>query len=60
MVKPFKTRPVNLSTKKAPGFCITCSAIATTEALFQFEGVVVVQRFCDKCLPMADYVVGAH
>jgi len=54
-MKPFETRPAKASTKKAPGFCIICSKVATTEALFQLEGAVVIQRFCDVCLPKADY-----
>ena len=53
MVKPFKTRPVD--PKKSPGFCVICSALATTQALFQLEDAVIIQRYCDKCLPKADY-----
>lgn len=53
MVKPFETRPVN--PKKSPGFCIICSATATTEALFRVPDAAVIQRYCDKCLPKADY-----
>lgn len=53
--KPFLTRPVTLGTKKMPGFCIRCSAIATTEALFQLDDAVVIQRYCDGCLTHAEY-----
>jgi hypothetical protein len=60
VVKPFEKRPVSLSTKKSPGLCIVCSAIATTEALFKVENVTVVQRYCDKCLPKADYKIGTR
>jgi hypothetical protein len=55
MVKPFEIRPASLSTKQAPGFCIMCAAAATKIALFQIEGAVIIQRYCDKCLPKADY-----
>ena len=55
MIKPFETRPAVSSTKKTSGFCITCSKIATKEALFQLDGAVVVQRYCDDCLPNAQY-----
>ncbi|MGI0005728.1 MAG: hypothetical protein ACREAI_04880 [Nitrososphaera sp.] len=55
MKKPFQTRPTSLGTKKSPGFCVTCSAIATTEALFKLEDAIVIQRYCDKCLPNAEY-----
>jgi hypothetical protein len=34
--------------------------MATTEALFQLEDAVVIQRFCDKCLPKANYEIGTH
>lgn len=53
--KPFQTRPTSLGTKKSPGFCVTGSAVATTEALFKLEDAIVIQRYCDKCLPNAEY-----
>jgi hypothetical protein len=55
MVRPFQTRPALHSTKKSPGFCITCGEIATTEALFKLEGAMIIQRYCDKCLSSAQY-----
>jgi hypothetical protein len=60
VMKPFETRSAMSSGKRAPGFCILCGKIATTEALFQLNDAVVIQRFCDACLPKADYEVGAH
>ena len=60
VVKPFETRSAISSTKKSPGFCITCGKVATTEALFRVEGAIIIQRFCDKCLPKADYEIGTH
>lgn len=54
-MKPFETKPAQENTKKSPGFCIVCGAIATTQALFKVPGALIVQRFCDKCLPKADY-----
>ena len=44
-----------MGTSKSPGFCITCSAIATTEALFKVDGVIMVRRYCNKCVSKADY-----
>jgi hypothetical protein len=55
MTKPFETRPAMSSTKKAPGFCITCAAVATTEALFKLEDAIIIQRYCDGCLSDAKY-----
>ncbi len=55
MLRPYQTRPALHTTKKSSGFCITCGEIATTEALFKLEGAMIVQRYCDKCLPSARY-----
>jgi hypothetical protein len=57
MVKPFKTRPASAGTNKSPGFCVVCAAVATTEALFQLQDAVIIQRYCDKCLPDAQYKI---
>ena len=57
MTKPFETRPVTMGTKKSAGFCVMCSAVATTEALFKVPDAVIIQRYCDACLPKADYVL---
>ena len=55
MLRPYQTRPALHTTKKSPGFCITCGGIATTEALFKLEGAMIIQRYCDKCLSNAQY-----
>lgn len=55
MVKPFQTRPVIYGTKKLAGFCVRCGTIASVEALFKIPDAIVVQRYCDGCLPKADY-----
>ena len=57
MTKPFETRPVTMGTKKSAGFCVSCSAVATVEALFKVPDAVIIQRYCDACLPKADYVL---
>ena len=58
VVKRFETRPATMSTKQSPGFCVTCSKVATIVALFQLEHVVIIQRYCDGCLPKANYEIG--
>jgi hypothetical protein len=58
MIKPFETRPAVESTKKLPGFCVLCGSVATTMALFQLKDAVIIQRYCDKCLPKAGYEEG--
>lgn len=60
VVKPYQTRPAVLGTNKMPGFCITCSAVATTEALFKVEGIIMLRRYCNKCVTGADYEMGKY
>lgn len=50
MAKPYETRPAKSSIKKVFGFCITCAATATTEALFKLEDAMVIQKYCEACL----------
>lgn len=57
-MKPFEKRPAANGSSKSPGFCIVCSAVATTEALFQLEDAVILQRYCDKHIGDANYSVG--
>jgi len=55
VLKPFQTRVATMKTSKVPLYCVICSARATTEALFQLEGCIVVQKYCDRCLDKAEY-----
>lgn len=55
VAKPFKTTPLEVSRKKQPGICTICSGPATTQALFDVGEAVLVRKYCDKCLPKADY-----
>ena len=50
-------RPVTMGTKKTVGFCVICSAVATTEALLKVPDAAIIQRFCDACPPKANYVL---
>ena len=54
-MQPFETRPEIISTKKLPGFCIVCSDVATTKAIFQLEDATIIWRYCDKHLADASY-----
>lgn len=60
MVKPYETRPATSSIKKASGYCILCGKVATKEALFHVEGAVIIQRYCDICVPKANYEMDAR
>src|SRR5574341_735387 len=57
VVKPSQTRPATPGRKGSTGYCVSCSAVATKEALFKLEGAIVIQRYCNKCLPKADYKI---
>jgi hypothetical protein len=32
-----------------PKFCVTCGNIATKEALFNVDGAVLIEKYCDSC-----------
>jgi hypothetical protein len=55
--KPYHTRAIVARRNKTAGVCGACSAIATTEALFQLEECVLIRKYCDKCLPDAEYEI---
>lgn len=59
-IRPYQVRPALAGTKKSAGFCIICATVATTEALFQLDGAVIIQRYCDTCLSDAKYTTGSH
>lgn len=52
-VKPSTVRPAARS-KRGNGSCVRCSAPATVDAIFEVEGVEVLQKYCDVCLPNAE------
>jgi hypothetical protein len=30
-------------------FCVNCGNIATQEALFNVDGAILIEKYCDKC-----------
>jgi hypothetical protein len=32
-----------------PKFCVTCGNVATKEALFNVDGAVLLEKYCDMC-----------
>jgi hypothetical protein len=34
---------------KNPKFCVSCGNTATKEALFNVDGAVLVEKYCDLC-----------
>ncbi len=57
MVEPFQTRPATVDRYKLPMRCSFCGEYATTEALFEVSGCVLVQIYCDRCLQAANYEI---
>jgi hypothetical protein len=55
MLKPSKMRPIEKKKHQMPSYCMLCPDVATKEVLYELENCVVVQRYCDKCLPHAEY-----
>lgn len=45
-----QTRPVTPRSLNRPSVCGTCSAAATIEVLEEVGNVIVIRRYCDKCL----------
>jgi hypothetical protein len=54
MEKVFSSVRSFVDASKNPKFCVSCGNIATKEALFDVDGAVIVEKYCDK---RADKVV---
>jgi hypothetical protein len=58
MSKPFQIRPLQPKKSLIAQYCAECEEKATSEALFQVQGLfIVVHRYCDKCLSTAEYEI---
>lgn len=51
--KPIKTRPISRRSFALAPPCVACYEDAAFEALFELENTIVVERYCEKCLPNA-------
>jgi hypothetical protein len=49
MEKVFSTLRSFDEVSKNPKFCISCGRIATQEALFNVDGAVLLEKYCDTC-----------
>ena len=58
--KPYQTRPAKVGTKGGTEFFVSCTGVATTEALFKLEGAIAIQRYCDRCLPQTHYQTSGY
>jgi len=53
--KPYEVRDVVPKTKKTgeqifTSYCIHCGKLAKKEALFNEDGITVIEKYCDDCL----------
>jgi hypothetical protein len=49
MEKVFSTLRSFDDVSKNPKFCISCGRTATREALFNVDGAVLIEKYCDTC-----------
>jgi hypothetical protein len=49
MEKVFSTLRSFDDVGRNPKFCITCGNTATKEALFNVDGAVLLEKYCDTC-----------
>ena len=49
MEKIFSTLRSFDEVSKNPKFCISCGHTATQEALFNVDGAVLIEKYCDTC-----------
>ncbi|AIF82243.1 hypothetical protein NTE_00161 [Candidatus Nitrososphaera evergladensis SR1] len=55
MQKPFQIKPLKAEPGRGLPYCNACGAYATNEAHFDVGNYIVLRRYCDKCLPTAEY-----
>jgi hypothetical protein len=41
-------RPI-LEVGRIPKFCVSCGKTATQEALFNVDGAMLIEKYCDTC-----------
>jgi hypothetical protein len=49
MEKVFSTLRSFDDVSENPKFCISCGRTATQEALFNVDGAVLIEKYCDTC-----------
>lgn len=50
MRKPYQVRDVTQSTIKKNGACVHCGNVAMKEALFNGDGVTIIEKYCEDCM----------
>jgi hypothetical protein len=49
MVKVFSLLRKFVDVSGKPKFCVNCGNMATQEALFNVDGAMLIEKYCDKC-----------
>jgi hypothetical protein len=49
MEKAFSLLRSFVNVKENPKFCVSCGNMATKEALFNVDGAVLIEKYCDTC-----------
>ncbi|AIF82245.1 hypothetical protein NTE_00163 [Candidatus Nitrososphaera evergladensis SR1] len=54
-IKPIEIKKLQWRAGRGLPYCHTCGEYATSEAYFDVQNYVVVQRYCEKCLLAGEY-----
>ncbi|MDQ3975880.1 MAG: hypothetical protein M3264_05070 [Thermoproteota archaeon] len=49
MEKTFSSERSFVNVKDNPKFCVNCGNRATKEVLFDVDGAVIIEKYCDTC-----------
>ena len=49
MEKTFSSIRTFVDSGRKSKFCISCGSIATQEALFNVDGAMLIEKYCDTC-----------
>jgi hypothetical protein len=49
MEKTFLLERSFVNVKDKPKFCVNCGNMATKEVLFDVNGAVIMEKYCDTC-----------
>ena len=49
MEKTFSSIRTFVDNGRKSKFCISCGSIATQEALFNVDGAMLIEKYCDTC-----------
>ncbi len=50
MRKPYEVRAASPSTSRTVSCCTHCGKVAKKEALFNGDGITIIEKYCEDCL----------